>query len=77
MSNCVSRWHVVKVEKVASGVQSDRPSEMKQFVWLLRQTGDVERVNSVSTDNHFVVAFSSNADDADPNIDVMTVSTVD
>ena len=47
---------------------------MKELLSTFRQMCDVEGVNAVSTDHHFIVSISS---DFDAHVDVMTVSLVD
>ena len=73
----MSSRHVVEVEEVAAGVERDRASEMEQLVRLLGQVRDVERVHAVAADDNFVVALTRDVDDADADVDVVTVSAVD
>ena len=76
LPNCMSRRKVVKVKVIEASIQSNCPSKMKQLLSPFRQMCDVKGINAVSTDHHFIVSISSDSDDFDAHVHVMTVSLI-
>jgi len=68
--------HVVVVEEITACVQRYRSAEVEQFVRLLGQVRHVVRVYGVAADDHLVVALARHVDDADADVDVVTVAPV-